>query len=421
MTNLEKNLQIKQSLAETKAKRKNQICKVFELKISKRKLSKLQKEILEMFFIEAKWIYNDVLRNDPFNYKYNEHKEIIKLDKNKNEIKQEIKYIPSLIHQSICESVKQNILTLSKMKEKGIKVGSLKFISECNSINLKQYKSTHKIIDHNKIHIMGIKKPLRIRGLKQIKESYDIANAKLICIGDDYYIKLTCYINKDEIELPKSRKFSVGLDFGIKTNITTSEGEKFNISIKESERIKKIQYKISKSKKGSNNRRKLILKLRRYYNEMANKKKDCGNKLIHYLENKYENIIIQDELIRKWHSSYFGKQVQNSCMGFIKQKLKMKDCIIIPTSFASTQICYKCGHRHKNIKLNDRIFVCPSCNLNEDRDIKSAKLIMYEGLIKLVGMECTDFKLEEPFKKEFLKYKTLKLKALNQEDTTSLV
>lgn len=47
------------------------------------------------------------------------------------------------------------------MKEKGIKVGSLKFISECNSINLKQYKSTHKIIDHNKIHIMGIKKPLR--------------------------------------------------------------------------------------------------------------------------------------------------------------------------------------------------------------------------------------------------------------------
>lgn len=79
MANLEKNLQIKQSLAETKAKRKNQICKAFELKISKRKLSKLQKEILEMFFIEAKWIYNDVLRNDPFNYKYNEHKEIIKL------------------------------------------------------------------------------------------------------------------------------------------------------------------------------------------------------------------------------------------------------------------------------------------------------------------------------------------------------
>jgi hypothetical protein len=31
---------------------------------------------------------------------------------------------------------------------------------------------------------------------------------------------------------------------------------------------------------------------------------------------------MQDENLRGWHSGLFGKQVQHSCMGLIKAKLK---------------------------------------------------------------------------------------------------
>ena len=56
-----KNKQISISKQETLKKRQNQVCKTFTVKVSKNHLSKLQKEQLKMIFVEAKWIYNDMI------------------------------------------------------------------------------------------------------------------------------------------------------------------------------------------------------------------------------------------------------------------------------------------------------------------------------------------------------------------------
>ena len=37
----------------------------------------------------------------------------------------------------------------------------------------------------------------------------------------------------------------------------------------------------------------------------------------------------------------------------------------------STQICSRCGHRHK-MKLDERICICPECGLEIDRDVNAA-------------------------------------------------
>ena len=78
----EKNSKIRDSLAQTRAKRKSQICRVFDLKIDESKLSKRQKEDLKMQFVESKWLYNDILAwckedplNKPSNYKIRRHRE----------------------------------------------------------------------------------------------------------------------------------------------------------------------------------------------------------------------------------------------------------------------------------------------------------------------------------------------------------
>ena len=65
-----KNSKIRDSLQATRAKRKSQICRVFDLKIDESKLSKRQKEDLKMQFVESKWLYNDILswcKEDPLN------------------------------------------------------------------------------------------------------------------------------------------------------------------------------------------------------------------------------------------------------------------------------------------------------------------------------------------------------------------
>ena len=70
------------------------------------------------------------------------------------------------------------------------------------------------------------------------------------------------------------KKKDVGLDFGIKDTIITSDGEKFKVNIEESERLKKLQRKFAKTKKGSNNRYKIKLKIQKEYEYITNKRKE---------------------------------------------------------------------------------------------------------------------------------------------------
>ncbi|MCQ2125053.1 MAG: hypothetical protein MJZ25_12810, partial [Fibrobacter sp.] len=66
-------------MSATKAKRKTQVCRVFELKVSVRHNPKEVFQKLSQCFKEAKWVINDMLSKSKdssmFDYKYTEHKE----------------------------------------------------------------------------------------------------------------------------------------------------------------------------------------------------------------------------------------------------------------------------------------------------------------------------------------------------------
>ena len=148
-----------------------------------------------------------------------------------------------------------------------------------------------------------------------------MANANLIHKPDGYYLKVTCYIDKSKMNSNNTNGKEIGLDFGIKTNITTSEGKKIDVSVEESERLKSLQKKLQRQKKGSNNRYNTIQKLRREYQYLSNVKKDKANKIVHELK-QYSTIVIQDEQIANWHQNKgMSKVIQHSCMGLIKLKL----------------------------------------------------------------------------------------------------
>ena len=141
---------------------------------------------------------------------------------------------------------------------------------------------------------------MRVKGSAQLKTVDEYANANLIRKPDGYYLKVTCYIDKDSLPKATTNGKEIGLDFGIKTNITTSEGEKLDVSVEESERLKKLQAKLENQKKGSNRRYKTIKQIHRQYLKLTNKKKDKANKIVHKFK-QYDTIVIQDEQISSWH------------------------------------------------------------------------------------------------------------------------
>ena len=84
---LEEKQKIKDSLKATKERRKNQTIKSFELKVNCHHTSKETFKELNDCFKQCKWVYNDMLNfsenkeNNIFDYEYNNHKEIVRFDK----------------------------------------------------------------------------------------------------------------------------------------------------------------------------------------------------------------------------------------------------------------------------------------------------------------------------------------------------
>ena len=130
---LTKNENIKKSMRETCLRRMSQICKVFVVKIDESRLTTKQSEQLKMLFVEAKWIYNDILafskENNIADYD-TKIKNIKVLNKDKELELRELKYIGSQMKQSVLAGMLSSIKSLATRKKNGGTVGALKYISD---------------------------------------------------------------------------------------------------------------------------------------------------------------------------------------------------------------------------------------------------------------------------------------------------
>jgi putative transposase len=68
-----------------------------------------------------------------------------------------------------------------------------------------------------------------------------------------------------------------------------------------------------------------------------------------------------------------------------------KNYIKIDTFTPSSKECRMCHTKHTELKLNDRMFVCPACGHTEDRDLHAAQNIKRFGLKQVseqAGISC---------------------------------
>jgi len=412
---LERNKLIGENGLKTRMKRTKQICKTFRFKIDYNNLNKQQKEYIKMLFVEAKWIYNYLIsQDDIYSFNYKDLNQVTHKDKNRNDIVSDIQYVKSSVKQELITQIVNQIKGMSKLKKKGHKVGKLRFKSEFNSIKLKQYNVTHSHRG-NKFKIQGIKDLIRVRGIEQLSKykNIDYTTANLLYDGINYYIALTCFIDKDNIE-KQYKNDIVGIDMGVSTSLTLSDGTKYDISVGESDRLKKLQTRLVSKQKGSNNRYKLIRKIRKEHIHINNKKNDISNKIVHSILNDNKIIVMQDEQISEWRQDGLsGSKIQHSILGRIKHKLMYSDRVnILDKWFPTTKYCANCGSKI-DLELKDRIFECPKCKIKEDRDIHAANNMIYFYLhsINAPGTDVNMLVNNKISYKEFV---------AKQESTTSL-
>ena len=381
-----KNEQIKLSIQETRLKRASQVCRVYRVKVDESRLLAKQREQIKMLFVEAKRFYNHILNwseneeNDIFSFSRKDCNEVNVLDKNKNLITLPLNYLTSSLKDSIHNRLCASIKTISKLKKKGFQTngGKLKYKSSITSLKFKQNGVTHRIRNSHKIKLQGVSKDIRINGLDQFinQDGIEIADVNLLDTPKGYYISITTFIDKDKVSFDKTKE-EIGIDFGCSNTLNLSNGKKYNVKIEETERLKRLQHKLSKQVKRSNNYNRTKLLIGREYQKINNRKNDLSNKIVGELKH-HKLIVIQDEQLQNWSKNGHGKAITHSILGRLKSKLKLlSQTVVLDKFIPTTKFCSKCGKTHE-VNRWDKSVSC--CGLTENRDIHAAKNMLWIAL-----------------------------------------
>ena len=191
---------------------------------------------------------------------------------------------------------------------------------------------------------------------------------------------------------------SAGFDFGLTTFLVDNEGEKYDspMYLKQSiDELSELQRKLSKKKKGSNNRKKAKTQLVSCYEKIVAQRDDFQWKLAVELV-RHHDILCFETLdflqMQKDKNLKTKKQKKNrarkildlspsSFMEKVKYKAAEynKEIVFIDKWFPSTKVCSSCGHVEKEIPQEVREWVCPFCGSQHDRDTNAAKNILQVG------------------------------------------
>ncbi len=385
MANMEKNSRIREKGGETRARRKNQEVRAFEIKFDANKISNLKLNCLKRVFVEGKWFMNYIIAKgitETVSHKdYSIKKVNIKV-KDKFE-ERELNVLSSQMKEYIIKRLQSNVKTLTKLKKEGKKIGKIKYRRSLHSIPLMQYGITYKIdIERKKVHIQSLG-DFKVLGLSQIPEDSEFATANLIDRNGNYFLHIIAYAPKKE-KVQNSK--SIGIDLGIKNQITFSNGVQVRYNVPMAERTKRLYRAFSRSKYDkiartrSKRGMKLLNRIKMEFEHQNNHKKDINNKLAHYVTYNYQYISYQDDSISSW-SKFYGRKIYQTSIGEFRNAIKRKACTPLKVGrFArTTGICPNCGES-QHLDLSDRVFACPSCGYTSDRDVSAAKTINKLGL-----------------------------------------
>lgn len=179
---------------------------------------------------------------------------------------------------------------------------------------------------------------------------------------------------------------TIGIDVGIKDFCTLSTGEKVDNPkhLREGlKRLKVLQRRVSKKKKGSKNRKKAVLKVAKLHEKISNRRNDFLHKLTHRLtgENQVTSLAIEDLNVAGMMKNHCLAQAVSdvSWSEFFRQleyksEWRGKNLLKIGRFEPSSRAC-TCGAINRELTLSDRQWTCKACGATHDRDILAAQNI----------------------------------------------
>ena len=208
-----------------------------------------------------------------------------------------------------------------------------------------------------------------------------------------YYASVLVDTSMQEIQpLEPVLRTSLGIDIGIKSLAVCSDGRTFenpkNLQ-KNLDRLAVLQKRLSRKRKGSENRNKARVKVARLQERIANCRRDNLHKITHALthDNQVRTICMEDLNVKGMQRNHhLAGSVGDASFGMFLTLLEYKcrwygvNLVKIDRFAPSSKTCRKCGCVYKGLKLSERSWTCPECGAHHDRDFNAACNIKEFGL-----------------------------------------
>ncbi len=201
----------------------------------------------------------------------------------------------------------------------------------------------------------------------------------------------------NQIEIPKKKivkeKHTTGIDVGLKTFATLSDGAQFHspkflreqlqrLRIEQRKLQRKFKKGVNEQSKGHQKQKLIVAEL---HEKIANRRKDFLQKTSTAIIKQYDTICLEDLNIQGMMKSNLAKAISDVSWGEFTRMLEYKaewygkNIIYIGRFDPSSKICSTCGTINKELKLSDRVWTC-KCGVTHDRDKNAAINIKNFGL-----------------------------------------
>ena len=230
-----------------------------------------------------------------------------------------------------------------------------------------------------------------------IRTGFDLSCKKQIANisfdGKYWYLSYTEDVETSAGNLPYYTD-GIGIDFGIKTLVTVSDGTKIpNIKTFRrvrilNKRLKRLQLKVSRkyliNKCNKHNKTKNIIKLERQikliHRSLRNIRINHIRKFVSELVKKQPQYIAIEDLNVKgmMKNKHLAKDITNCSFYTIREHLIRKAterCIavrLVNRFYPSSKTCSNCGSYKKDLKLTQRVYHCNNCKEKIDRDFNAS-------------------------------------------------
>ena len=344
----------------------------------------------------ARWAYNYGLRRKLEAYKAGEktpsatdlHREINALKKTEIAWMYEVSKCAAQEALRDLDSAFKHFFRKVELKKQGKwkgKCGYPKFKSKKKAIGGARFTgSIHVYPDAIQLPRFGL---LRLKESNYLPMNVKIGSATISEKAGRWYVSIC--VHKQQAEPTQATGKVIGVDLGIKTLATCSDGCTFEnpkALRKKLNKLKRTSRRHSRKQKGSQNRKKAKTRLARMHARIANVRKDALHKATSAIvartkpESERPAVIVLEDLhvSGMLKNRRLSRAIADVGMYEFRRQIEYKareasvQVKFVSRWYPSSKTCSDCGWIHEDLTLAERVFICQQCGVVLDRDENAA-------------------------------------------------